>query len=439
MADSPTTLTDGRLRDLIRRLDSPAASSGSHAGRQPVHVVYGGAHLFTRETPAKLGRIATNSLLEYGDASSFGEIFGLDGELAPRVRSAVETKLSTEPIEDIRIDFEDGYGVRTAEEEDGHAVSTALEMAAASEAGTLPPFCGIRIRPLEGDAVERAIRTLDIFLTRLGGSVPENFIVTLPKVRTASQVATLAAVLDELESDLGLPAGTIAIEVMVETAASIIAPDGSLALGRIVDAGRGRVTGAHFGAFDYTAEFGITAAYQDLRHPFCDQARHLMQLALAGTGVFLSDGVTTTMPVAVHRGEGLTAEQLVENAASVRSAWRLHYDNIRHALASGFYQGWDLHPAQLVARYAAVYAFFFEGADDASRRFRAFIEKGARASLVGTAFDDAATGQGILNFFLRAVDTGAFAENEAASMAGVSVEDLRLGSFQHIIKTRQNS
>lgn len=432
-----TSLSETTLQKL-EALPEALPPSGH---RQPVHTVYGGAHLFNSETPSKLGRLAVAALSEYGGQDVFAEIFGLSGELGSRVRNAVTRKLEIEPVEDLRIDFEDGYGIRSAAEEDGHAETAAIEFAAAAASGALPPFTGIRVRPLGAATAGRAIRTLDIFLTTLadqGSMPPRNFVVTLPKVTSADQVTRLADVLDEIESTLGWSAGSIGIEVMVETAQALVGADGRLVLRSIADAGRGRVTGAHFGAFDYTAEFGVTAAYQDLRHPICDQARHLMQLSLAGSGVFLADGVTTVMPVARHRGDGLSAAQMDENAAAVHSAWRTHYENIRHALASGFYQGWDLHPAQIVARYAAVYAFFFEGAEDASKRFRSFIEKGARANLVGTSFDDAATAQGMLNYFLRALDCRAFADAEISEMTGLSPEILRSGSFASILD-RENS
>ena len=96
-------------------------------------------------------------------------------------------------------------------------------------------------------------------------------------------------------------------------------------------------------------------------------------------------------------------------------AWRLHADDVRHSLVNGFYQGWDLHPAQLPTRYAAVYAFFLEGLDAASERLRNFVDKAAQATLVGDVFDDAATGQGLLNFFLRGINCGAITRGGSAS------------------------
>lgn len=159
-----------------------------------------------------------------------------------------------------------------------------------------------------------------------------------------------------------------------------------------------------------------------------------MLVSLANTGIQLSDGVTTVMPIGPHRGETLSPEQIAENTSVVHAAWRLHYDNCRWALQNGFYQGWDLHPAQIPARFAAVYAFFLEGLDAASKRLKNFIDKAAQATLVGNDFDDAATGQGLLNYFIRAVDCGALTEDEASERSGLSQDGLRSGSFAAIIK-----
>lgn len=162
-----------------------------------------------------------------------------------------------------------------------------------------------------------------------------------------------------------------------------------------------------------------------------------MQVAFGGTGVWLSDGATNIMPVAPHRGDDLTSEQATENRSIVHRAWRLHYDHCRNSLANAFYQGWDLHPAQLPTRYAAVYTFFLEGLDAASERLSNFVEKAAQATLVGDVFDDAATGQGLLNYFLRAINCGAITQDEAIKRTGITLDELRSASFVKILKNRQ--
>src|SRR5256714_5170957 len=354
-------------------------------------------------------------------------------------------KLQREPVEDFRIDFEDGYGNRPDAEEDGHAESAAIEVAKGMEAESLPPFIGIRIKPFNEELRARSLRTLDIFVSTVlhqaGGKLPGNFVVTLPKITTPEQVVALADIFDLLEKQNGLAAGSLKLEMMIETTQSIINYEGRINLPLLLEAARGRCTAAHFGTYDYTASCSITAAHQHMMHPACYFAKHMMQVSFAGTGLWLSDGATNIMPVAPHRttaGSTLTQDQVDENRAVVHRAWKLHYDHIQHSLVGGFYHGWDLHPAQLPTRYAAVYSFFLESLAAASERLRNFVEKAAKATLMGDVFDDAATGQGLLNYFLRALNCGALTEAEALRLSGLTLEELRSGSFVKILKNRQN-
>jgi len=449
---------------------------GESGARQPVHTVYGGAQLFTADTVPKLGQVARRTLEEYApDFVTLARIIGLPGAdaldptddaiarqleidaeavrrdhpdawLAHAVYARVREKLRREPVEDFRIDYEDGYGVRPDTEEDGHAAAGAREVARAMREGTLSPFIGIRVKPLTAELHARSLRTLDIFLTTLvreAGGLPERFVLTLPKIAAAEQASAFVDALEQLEARLRLGAGALRFEAMVETPQLIMDASGRSLLPALIDAARGRLVAAHFGTYDYTAALNITAAYQRMRHIACDFARSVMQVAFAGTGVWLSDGSTTVMPVPVHRrapdGPPLSAEQMAENRASVHNAWRLHYDDVRHSLASGFYQGWDLHPAQLVTRYAAVSAFFLTGVEQQGARLRHFVERAAQATLVGDVFDDAATGQGLLNFFFRAINCGALTEDEAVAMTGVTLDELRGRSFVRILQHRRGT
>ena len=436
------------MQEITRGLHSSLAAfasryPGESARRQPVHTVYGGAHLFKSDTAPRLGTLAMRSFETYApDAQTFAQALELPGKLADTIYERVREKLAREAVEDFRIDFEDGYGTRPDAEEDGHAVSAAREVVKGLDAGTLPPFIGIRIKTFSEELHTRSIRTLDLFLTTLaeqtGGRLPENFVVTLPKIVHPSQVTTLADIFDLLEPKLGLPTGSLKMEMMVETTQSIINERGESNLPLLLDAARGRCVAAHFGTYDYTASCSITAAYQDMLHPACDFARHVMQVSFGGTGIWLSDGATNIMPVAPHRGE-LTGEQEAENRNVVHRAWKLHYQHVRHSLTNAFYQGWDLHPAQFPTRYAAVYTFFLEGLDQASERLSNFVAKAAQATLVGDVFDDAATGQGLLNYFLRAINCGALTEQEALDLTSLSLDELRSGSFVKILHNRQGT
>ena len=442
----PGSLKDADLRPILQKLKRvnegiARAFPGEPGDRQPVHTVYGGAHLFKADSAKKLGTVALAALDEYApDAKTLARALALPPDVdAAVVRARVVEKLRREPVEDFRIDFEDGYGNRPDEEEDGHARSVAEQVAAGHTAWMLPAFIGIRIKPLSKELHGRSLRTLDIFVTTLAralGQLPPNFVVTVPKVMAPGQVATVAAVCSAMEKRLKLKAGSLKLELMIETPQSILAPDGTSALRGLVAAGEGRVTGAHFGTYDYTALCGITASWQHMRHQVCDFAKHMMQVALAQSGVRLSDGATNIMPVPVHRGT-ITDAQRRENAEAIHRAWKTHYDDVTHSLVNGYYQGWDLHPAQLPTRYAAVYAFFLSALPAATARLRNFVEKAAQATLVGDVFDDAATGQGLLNFFVRGLSSGALTLEEAKE-TGLTVEELQGRSFLKILESRKS-
>jgi len=444
-----STTPDARIAPSSRLTAAHGAAAarfpGDTGGRQAVHTVYGGAHLFRADTTSRLGVLALRSLEEYAPTpEAFATAIDLSPTLAVEIYARVKDKLRREPVEDFRIDFEDGYGHRSDAEEDGHATSAAAEMARGLIAGTLPPFCGIRIKPLSAELAARSLRTLELFLTTLresaGGAWPAGFVVTLPKILVPEAVTELAGVLDALEKTLRLDPGTVPIELMIETPQSIFSAEGVAAAPGLVAAGRGRVLSAHFGTYDYTASLDITAAHQHMTHPSCDFAKHVLQVSLAGTGVRISDGATNILPVPPHRaaegGAPLTPHQKDENRRVVHAAWKLHADHVRHSLVGAYYQGWDLHPAQLPTRYATVFAFFLEGLEAAATRLSHFVGKAAQATLVGEVFDDAATGQGLLNYFLRAINCGAIHEREAVARTGLTLEDFRERSFLKILERR---
>jgi hypothetical protein len=474
------TFTPDSIAGIVQRIETANENfrqryPGDVTGRQPVHTVYGGAHLFKADTAGKLGGIALRNMDAYApnfvvfakalglpgaaslpdssaDVEHLAQIIARDADaasfshepawMAHTVYQRVREKLQREPVEDYRVDFEDGYGNRPDEEEDAHAVNVGKELAAGIASGGLPPFIGIRIKPFTLESYKRAVRTLDLCITSLaeasGGKVPANFVVTLPKVTMPEQVTALADLVDELEAKNGIAAGAIGLDLMIETPQSIIDHSGANTVTLLVRAGRGRVRYCAYGTYDYTALVNITAHYQTHTHPAADFARHVLQVSLAGTGVNISDGATTIMPIGPHRAtkeKPLTAQQEAENLGVVHSAWRLHYDNVRHSLRHAYYQGWDLNPAQLPVRYAAIYTFFLESLEDASRRLNRFVDAAAQATLSGNMFDDAATGQGLLNFFLRGIACGAITEAEAMA-TGVTLEELHGRSFVKIVQNR---
>jgi len=448
-----STLSASQLDALVAELaegdDSAASLHASElAERAPVHVVYGGAHLYRADSPAKLAKLARASMDTWGrDDEAFARLMGVkDGavkgfasELARRVRE----KLDRDPVEKTCIDFEDGYGPRSDDEEDAEAVRAAGELARAPR--TQGPVIGIRIKALSGLTARRAVRTLDLFLTALagatGGALPHGFTVTLPKVTRPAEVAALATLLGTLEKALGLSGEKIGIELMVETPRALVDPSGRMALPALVAAAGGRCVAAHLGAYDLTASMGVTAGEQRLDHPACDAARMLMQLSLAGTGVVVVDGATTFLPIARHReapDAPLTDAQRAINMGDVQGAWALHAAAVTRALALGIYQGWDLHPAQLPARHGAVFAFFLAERAAMAARLKAFVAKATQATRSGQVFDDAATGQGLLEFFVRGVACGALGEDDVRATS-LSLEELRARSFARIVAARSGA
>ena len=449
---------------------------GESPERQPVHTVYGGAHIFKEGTAMKMGVGAINHIRAYApnfvefskilelkgydqlpnsqeDISTLEEYFASESSESKEEHSAyfsytvyqrVLEKLSREAVEDFRIDFEDGYGNRPDDEEDNHAVLAAEEVAKGMTSHSLPPFIGIRIKPLTEEQKNRAVRTLDLFISslseRTNGNLPDNFVVTLPKVTIPEQVTALVQLFEVLEQKTDLPTGSLKLELMIETPQSILDSNGNSTLPSLIKASDGRCTGAHFGVYDYTASTNITAEYQSLTHPNCDFARHMMQVALGGTGVRLSDGATNILPVGPHRptdGNLLTDSQLEENKMVVHNAWRLNFNNVFHSLKHGYYQGWDLHPSHLPLRYAAVYSFFLEGLSSTSIRLKSFMGKAAQATLIGDVFDDAATGQALLNYFLQGISCGAILEKDVEK-TGLTLDEIRTRSFKNILEGRES-
>lgn len=468
------TFSEQKLAEVRAKLETVEILNPQSQIRNPIHVVYGGANLFKAETPEKLGKIALKSLETYAsDFAEFARAMWISGAdslpiyedaiqeiefqlieneekvkaenfaawLAWTIYNRTHEKLRNEPIEDFRIDFEDGYGFRSDAEEDSHSISASDELARSFHDKTITPFCGFRIKSFQRETYKRAVRTLDLFLSNLfektDGKLPENFVVTLPKISRKEEIEVLMELLDEFERVNNLENGAIKVEIMIETPQSIVNERGEIALKSFIDAGRGRINSAHFGAFDYTASFGIFGIHQHLRHEACNFARQMMQISLAPLNIRLSDSVTTEMPVPVHKGENLSEQQLKENTFAVQKAWRVHFNNVTHSLINGFYQSWDLHPAQLVARYAAVYAFYLESADIQGKRLKGFMEKATQANLTGNIFDDAASAQGLLNFFIRGLSCGAIKEEEILEKTNLSRDELKSGSFSKIMENRR--
>jgi citrate lyase beta subunit len=381
---------------------------GDPGTRQPVHTVYVPADAFAADTVRSWGDQALAALDEHApDAETLARVLGLTEELAGPVHDRVRAKLEREPIEDLRIDFEDGYGPRPDAEEDAAALAAARIVSAAVADRSAPPFVGIRMKCMEAAVRDRGIRTLDVFLTGLldAGGLPDGLVLTLPKVTFPQQVRAMVRLCEEFEKARGLAGGRIGFEIQIETTQSILGPDGTATVARLIDAADGRATGLHYGTFDYSASCGVSPAYQSMDHPVADHAKAVMQVAAAGTGVRLSDGATNVLPV------GPTSQ--------VHDAWRLHYGLVRRSLARAYYQGWDMHPAHLPTRYAAVYAFYRDGFAVAAARLAAYVTKAG-----GAVMDEPATAKALSGYLLRGLDSGALDPTEVTAASGLARPEL---------------
>jgi citrate lyase beta subunit len=405
LADSAGAELDAMLSEADRALAS--GYPGERRGRQPVHTAYVPADKFTPALAADWGRQALRALETWAPGpAEFGGVMDVPPALAAEVRSRVLAKLVAEPVEDLRLDFEDGYHPRARDAagaaEDADAGAAAAALAEAIAAGVAPPFTGLRCKSLEAGTRRRAIRTLEAFLAALlsRGPLPAGFVITLPKVTSAAQVEAMAHLCGRLELAHDLAQGQLTFEVQVETPQIILGADGAATVAKCVRAAGGRLAGLHYGTYDYSAALGIAAAYQSMRHPAADYARAVMQVAAAGTGVRLSDGSSNVLP------EG--------DREDVVAAWRLHSALVRRSLERGFYQGWDLHPAQLASRYAATYAFFRQELPVTCARLRSYLGSSRSGVL-----EEPATARALAGYLRRGLDCGAICEQEVSEMAGL--------------------
>lgn len=406
-----TVLTTDDLRavdDLLQATDELLETSypGDGPERQPVHTVYVPADTFTPDLAREWGQRAVSATTHVGGPAGLAAML-LPDDLAEQVAPRVQAKLETEPIEDLRLDFEDGYGDRGDEAEDRDVSAVAQAVAAAVADGTAPPFLGLRFKCFEAPTRARGLRTLDLFVSGLveAGGLPDGLVLTLPKVSTVEQVDAMTRVCELLESAHGLPTGRLRFEVQMETPQLVLGADGTVPLARALHRAPGRVSSLHYGTYDYSASLGIAAQYQAMDHPAADHAKQVMQVAVAGTGVHLSDGSTNVVPV------GTPAE--------IESAWRLHARLVERSHRAGFYQGWDLHPAQLVTRFIATYAFYRSGLDAAAARLDAYVHERA-----GGVLDEPATARALARFVSRGLSCGAIDAAEVVDRCGLPVRAL---------------
>jgi citrate lyase beta subunit len=393
------------LDDRLAEADAALAHQfpGERPGRQPVHTVYVPADRYDAGLVSRWRDEALAVLSAHAaDPEQAADAFGIPADLVADAYPRMRAKLESEPVEDLRVDFEDGYGVRDDAEEDAAVQAAAAALLEGVDAGRATPFSGIRFKSFEAPTRARGVRTLARFVQAAArdGSLPDGFVVTLPKVTSVEQVESMVVACERIENVLGLTDGALRFEVQVETPQAICGPDGTALVARMVHASRGRCTGLHYGTYDYSASCGIAAAYQSMEHPAADHAKAVMQVAAAGTGVRLSDGSTNVLPVG--------------GRDDVLAAWRLHARLVRRSLERGYYQGWDLHPAQLPSRYLATYAFYREGLGAAAERLRNYVGR-----VDSGVMDEPATARALSDFVVRGLDCGAVDELEVKQLTGL--------------------
>jgi citrate lyase beta subunit len=389
------SLPEDVLAELDRRLASvdaarAAAFPGDRTTRQPVHTCYVPADAVVPGLAASWGDAALAALDEHGLPDR-----GVDPPLLEQVLPRVRAKLAAEPVEDLRVDAEDGYrGPPDAEDDDVRRAAAAV--AGDLAAGSGPRSVGIRAGSLEEATRRRGVRSVDLFLAGVAG-VAARATVTLPKVSGVEQVRAFLPVLDALEAAHGV---ALDLELQVETPQAVIGPEGAVTAAALVHAAGPRLTGLHFGTYDYTAALGVAAAHQASDHPAADFAKQLVQVAVAGTGARAVDGSSNVLPVG--------------SRAQVHAAWRRHAGLVRRALERGLAQGWDLHPAQLVTRYLATYAFSRAALPDAGARLSAYLDRADSGVL-----DEPATARALASVLLRGLDCGALDAEEVRAITGV--------------------
>ncbi|MBJ7471389.1 MAG: hypothetical protein JHD16_08795 [Solirubrobacteraceae bacterium] len=433
-AGGPGRLSAGAIQaldDALRPLDDWAAArwpGGAGLG-QPIHTVYVPADQAAPGLCSDWGRRARAALDEFGaTAQELASAVGLPAAEVQDAWPLLLRALEEQPIQDLRVDLEDGYGPHSDADEDAHADAAAQTLLAEAADPAGPRRCGIRHRSLEASTRPRAVRTLDRVVGRLmqAGGLPSGFVVTLPKVIHLDQVRVYVVLLDALEQAHGLPSGALRFEIQVETPQTILGPDGTLPLAPMIEAGAGRVTGLHYGTYDYSAAMGVGAQHQRADHPVAQTAKAVMRLAAAGTGVEVSDGSTNRLPVG-DRG-------------TVHANWAEHTRLVLGALSDGVRQGWDLHPAQLVTRHLTTIVVQRRGLPEKLDRLAAYLAATGQGNAAaapstsgGGALDEPATAQALAADAMRAVESGAAQTSEVESRTGAPSEALRALANRRVV------
>ncbi|CAM3067086.1 HpcH/HpaI aldolase/citrate lyase family protein [Williamsia muralis] len=393
-AQAATRLSDparARIDAVLSAVDVELdrAYPGDRAEKQPAHTVYVSAADVDADTPGTWGdrasAIADEAAAVVADLDRTG------------IASLVQARLRSQPIEDLRIDLEDGYGWRPDVVEDRDARAAGRTIATwSARPEQAPNAFGVRCKGLGATERARGLRSLELVLDAAGG-VPDGFVFTVPKLRAAAQVDAVVMICEELERAHGLPEGALRYELQIESPQAVLGADGRATVAEAIHRGGPRLTGLHYGTYDYSAACGIVSSQQSLEHPVADHAKSVMLVAAAQTGVWVSDGSTQVSPVG--------------SAEVVEAALRRHHRLVTRSLERGFYQGWDMHPGHLVTRWLAVYGFFRSAMSPAVTRLQSYFDRQSSEFV-----DEPATAQSLALVVLRGLSVGAFAEADVLAV-----------------------
>lgn len=447
--------TDSFINEIFEKLSaSEPKKAKKQLPPQPIHTFYGGAHLFRFNTAKKMGELALRGLTSYAkNGDELLRVFAADTGVLPasdtrsqhekalfaKIHSRLVSKLQTEPVEDYRVDFEDGYGVRSNEEEDDEAVRVAKETAKALEENQLPELFGLRIKALNKTYLKRSLRTLEIYISSLlensNGRMPRYFIVTAPKIESPVEAKILNRALTEIEQKFNLPANSVYADLMIESPSAVIS-GGKLNIGNIIDAAGERCLAINIGIYDFTSMLGVAAQSQEYKHPFAGLLRLLLKMEIVQKRIYLSDGATHILPVEIYGKEKDSAHPndalRSANRDAIHKAWRLAYNNNLHSLYYGIYQGWDLHPYQLIPRYVALYKYFLNDLSNSIERMKNFLGSDTNQSLTSHFFDDAASALGLYNYFVKAASCGAITDDDIKPL-GLTCNDFVKKTLREMI------
>ena len=387
LSDPARARIDAVLSAVDVELDR--AYPGDRAEKQPAHTVYVSAADVDADTPGTWGdrasAIADEAAAVVADLDRTG------------IASLVRARLRGQPIEDLRIDLEDGYGWRpdVVEDRDARAAGRTIAIWSARPEQA-PSAFGVRCKGLGAAERARGLRSLELVLDAAGG-VPDGFVFTVPKLRAAAQVDAVVMICEELERAHGLPEGALRFELQIESPQAVLGADGRATVAEAIHRGGPRLTGLHYGTYDYSAACGIVSSQQSLEHPVADHAKSVMLVAAAQTGVWVSDGSTQVSPVG--------------SAEVVEAALRRHHRLVTRSLERGFYQGWDMHPGHLVTRWLAVYGFFRSAMSPAVTRLQSYFDRQSSEFV-----DEPATAQSLALVVLRGLSVGAFTEADVLAV-----------------------